>query len=206
MRIGECGDASSLPGTADELFQIAALLMGSGGAGLALVEETLASLEIDPCQDPETARQFARRQVLVQGARQLRTLDPAGFHAPQASTASGSGCVQDDDLTAAGISHAQLNRWLAGGGREDVRKWLAALPPVQRLIFVDRAVLGEGNAETALVLDGEQGSDGTHWTPDAVGDVYRQVLCSLANSLAHAPAVVANAAAHGSSSANSAQI
>ena len=187
MSMGECGDASTLPRTAAELFQVAALLMGTSAAAAALVEDTLATVEVDPCLDPEMARATTRRHVLLRGVEQLRALDPEGLQPPQGTPSGGGGCVQDDDLDAAGISQAQLAEWLAGAGRQDLREWLAALSPAQRVVFVGRAVLGEGSAQTASLLAGGP-AGAAPWTPDAVGEVYRQALCSLANSLAHAPA------------------
>jgi DNA-directed RNA polymerase specialized sigma24 family protein len=182
MSKGECGDASTLPQTAAELFQLASLLMGNGATAVSLVEDTRQQAEVDPCQDPEAALATARRQVLVRAVERLQTTDPEGLRAPSGVAAQG-GCVQDDDLSAAGVSHAQLAEWLAGAGRKELREWLGALSPAQRVIFVERAVLGEGSAETAAVLAAASAS----WTPDAVGQVYREALCSLANALAHAP-------------------
>ncbi len=192
MSAGGCGDASVLQGTAAELFQLASLLMGDQGEAVALVEETLASVEIDPCLDPEAARLLTSQRVLSLGLTRLRLQDPGSFAGvPHGGSAL---CVEDEDLSAAGISHAQLTEWLATGGqpglRHDLRDWLAALPGAQRAIFVQRAVLGQGNAVVAASLDASGPRDG-HWSPMAVGEMYRLALCSLANSLAHAPAVLA---------------
>ncbi len=198
MGAGGCGDASVVQGTAVELFQLASLLMGDQAEAVALVEETLASIEIDPCLDPDAARLLTRQKVLSLGVARLRLRDPGSFAG--VPEAGGSLCVEDEDLSAAGVSPAQLVEWLATAGepglRHDLRDWLAALPGAQRAIFVQRAVLGQGNAAVAASLDASGPGDG-QWSPVAVGEMYRLALCSLANSLAHAPGVLAGTHADG---------
>ncbi len=194
MSAGGCGNASVVQETAAELFQLAALLMSDQVQAVALVEETLASVEIDPCLDPPAARLLGRQQVLTLGLARLRQLDPGSFLGVPGS--SSPLCVEDEDLGAAGISKAQLAEWLATEGRQDLRDWLAALPGAQRAIFVQRALLGEGNVAVARALDAS--ADGSpSWTPLAVGEMYRLALCSLANSLAHSPGVLAGASLEG---------
>ena len=186
MSTGGCGDASVVQGTAVELFQLAALLTGDQAEAVRLVEETLASVEIDPCLDPAAARRLGQQELLTRAIEGLRVADPASF-APAAGSSTGEqGCVRDEDLSQAGVSHAQLTEWLASAGRQDLRDWLAALPAAQRAIFVQRAVLGQDNAATAEKLQVGDAVPAA-WTPEGVGEVYRLALCSLANSLAHSP-------------------
>ncbi len=188
MSAGGCGDASVVQGTAAELFHLAALLMGDQGEAVGLVEQTLASVEIDPCLDPLAARRLTQKQVLALGLARLRQIDPASFAGVPSEL--NPVCVEDEDLSVAGISPAQLTEWLASEGRQDLRDWLTALPGAQRAIFVQRAVLGEGNAAVAVALDAS-GNGSAGWSPSAVGELYRQALCSLANSLAHSSSVLA---------------
>ena len=101
--------------------------------------------------------------------------------------------MQDDDLQAAGITPAELRLWLEHQGglpeqRRGLREWLEQLPVAHRAVFVQRAVLGQGNAAAADLLREAGGRHAADWTPQGVSDVFRQALCSLANSLAHAPA------------------
>jgi hypothetical protein len=166
--------------------------MGDQLEAVALVEQTLASVEIDPCLDPAATRRLTRQQVLQRGIGRLRQIDPGSFAGVPAS--SGSVCVEDEDLSLAGISHAQLTEWLANAGRQDLRDWLGALPGAQRAIFVQRAVLGQESAVVAEALGADAHGRGS-WTAEAVGEVYRLALCSLANSLAHSRGVVAEAGA-----------
>jgi DNA-directed RNA polymerase specialized sigma24 family protein len=182
-------------GTALELFQLAALLLGDQDEAVRLVEETMARTEIDPCADPASARRQARQQVLEGALGRLRQTDPASFAVSGDAAAANNVCVEDEDLSAAGISHAQLTEWLASEGRQDLRDWLRALPAAQRAVFVQRAVLGQGNVATAEAFQASApASDGKGgagwWTPQAVGELYRLALCSLANSLAHSSGVL----------------
>jgi uncharacterized membrane protein len=69
-----------------------------------------------------------------------------------------------------------------------VRKWLESLPMIVRNIFVLRAVAGFTAVETAELLKTRGGPAANGWTPDAVREVFRQGLCSLASQLIHATA------------------
>ena len=193
MSASGCGDASALQGTAAELFQLAALLMADQAEAVSLVEETLSLVEVDPCLDPAATRKLATEQVLTLGLRRLRHAEPESFD--RVPDAANSVCVEDEDLSAAGVSQAEVAEWLADGGRQDLREWLRALPAAQRAVFVQRAMLGQGNVSVAEALDGS-GDESAHWSAAAVGELYRLALCSLANSLAHSPGVMAQAGTH----------
>ena len=187
-----CGDASAVQGMAAELFQLASLLVGDEQRALRLIESSLATMEIDPCLDPETANQQARAHVVRGALAQLASEQPAAF-ASQAAVGSArvDPCIQDDDLQAAGITPAQLRGWLEQQGKPELRRglreWLESLPVAQRAIFVQRAVLGQGNETAAGLLREACGAAAGGWTPQTVSETFRQALCSLANSLAHAP-------------------
>ena len=62
------------------------------------------------------------------------------------------GCVETDDLSAAGITREQLEGLLSGSGPRRMRHWLEGLGPVERSVFVLRAVLGRSGAESAQLL------------------------------------------------------
>jgi hypothetical protein len=55
-------------------------------------------------------------------------------------------------------------------------------------------MLGQDNAATAQTLRTAGGETAAGWTSDKVSDVFRQALCSLANSLAHASTTTAQVA------------
>lgn len=186
-----CGDASAVQGMALELFQLASLLVGGQGVALELIERSLATIEIDPCLDPEMARKEARR-IVVRGALEMLIHDqPTAFAVPDEGYGEHNPCVQDDDLSAAGVTAEQLQGLLDRQGdvegRMGLRTWLESLPVVQRTVFVQRAVAGQGNETAAGLLRQAGGASTSGWTSEAVSDTFRRALCALANSLAHVP-------------------
>ena len=77
---------------------------------------------------------------------------------------------------------------LAGPGRDSVRNWLESLPIETRVIFVLRAVAGFTAPETAAMLVAYGGPDASGWNADAVRELFRRGLCSLASQLIQANA------------------
>ena len=191
MATGDCGDAGAVQGMAVELFQLASLLVGDEGRALEVIEHSLATMEVDPCRDPEAAKEQARARVVRGALAELSQAEPGAFRLRSVDAGVG-GCIQDDDLGASGVEESQLRGWLDAQAKPELRRglrtWLEALPLVQRAIFVQRAVLGQGNEAAATLLREAGGEQAGGWTSQSVRDVFRQALCSLANSLAHAPA------------------
>ena len=189
-----CGDPAVVPGMASELFQLASLLVGSEDRALSAIESALATMQIDPCLDPESARRQARVAVVRSALEALAAEQPASLATVAGEPDAAGPCIQDDDLAGAGITEDQLRDWLGREGNPDLQKgmrdWLESLPVAQRAIFVQRAVLGQGNEATAGLLREAGGSSAAGWTPQEVSQTFRVALCSLANSLAHAPAHV----------------
>ena len=190
-----CEGAGAVGGMAMELFQLASLLVGDQGEALRMIESSLATMEIDPCMDPELAREQARSRVVRAALSQLAARQPAAFRADDSAAVAVDPClpcIQNDYLQAAGITPAQLRGWLDRQGKPELRRglreWLEELPMLQRAIFVQRAVLGQGNDTAAHLLREAGGSDASGWTAERVSGTFRRALCSLANSLAHAPA------------------
>jgi DNA-directed RNA polymerase specialized sigma24 family protein len=170
--------------TAARLFQTAALLVGNEAEAVRLVEETIAGVEVDPCADGEPANALVQNEIVQAAIRQLSRREPQAFAAPIES--GPASCIEGDDLSASGLSAEQLRYLLEGEGRGRLRHWLEHLPPVQRTIFVERAMLGQDNAATAENLRSSGGNDAAGWTADKVSEVFRQALCSLATSLVQA--------------------
>jgi DNA-directed RNA polymerase specialized sigma24 family protein len=173
--------------TAVELYQLAALMLGNEDDALALVEQTVSQAEIDPCEQEDVAADLVRHQLVGAAVARMKQNNPQGFLAPAATDGDHVTCIEGDDLSAAGITSEELAELVSGAGREEMRAWLEQLPVAQRAIFVQRAVLGWGNGETAHTLEQASGG-GSVWQPQQVSDVFRQALCSLATSLVHSAA------------------
>jgi hypothetical protein len=183
-----CGDPAVVPGMATELFQLASLLVGSEERALTTIESALSTMQIDPCLDPESARQQARLGVVRSALQTLAAEHPASLATIYADPAASGPCIQDDDLAGAGITEAQMRDWQGSAGlQKGLRDWLESLPVAQRAVFVQRAVLGQGNEAAANLLREAGGSSAAGWASQDVSQTFRVALCSLANSLAHAP-------------------
>ncbi|MGA3264348.1 MAG: sigma factor-like helix-turn-helix DNA-binding protein [Terracidiphilus sp.] len=172
---------------AARLYNLASMLVGEGEDSVKLVETALANAEVSVCQDPIKARKSNRRALAAAALGILEERNPGCLAAPQGLEPAGI-CIEDDDLEAAGVSGEELERMIAGPDRDRVRKWLASLPPALRTIFVLRAVAGFSAAETAALLQSHGGPQAAGWTADAVRQLFRQGLCSLASQLLQASA------------------
>ena len=180
--------ASTVQDSAMELFQTAAMLLGQEQEAVSVIEEVVAAVESDPCADPLTAHRETREQVIAASLRRLAHDSRGGLDAGVAADdISPSSCIESDDLSASGLTPKQLEGLIEGPGSR-LRGWLDQLSPALRAVFVLRAVLGQGNlaAADALRESGSTGAEG--WTATKVSLVFRQALCSLANSLVHAGA------------------
>ncbi|HUB17176.1 MAG TPA: hypothetical protein VL990_00980 [Acidobacteriaceae bacterium] len=167
-----------------EMYQFAALMLGNEAEALHLVESTVASVEIDPCADPAAAKGVVRERVLDGALKIMHRQDPASF-AKVPPTSAGSPCIENDTVP---LSHPEISELVAGTERGPLRDWLARLSQAQRAVFVQRAVLGRSNADTARAIN--RHAQPSIWTAEAVSSLFRQALCSLASSLLHsAPAM-----------------
>jgi DNA-directed RNA polymerase specialized sigma24 family protein len=179
----DCNDSALIESAARELYQTAALFVGDETEATKLVEETVASVDMDPCADGDAARSAAAGDLVHRALARVAALRPTQMH-PSAAADLG-GCVETDDLSAAGITREQLDSLLSGSDRTRMRRWLEGLGPVERSVFVMRAVLGRNGADSAELL---QRATGDSWTEVHVGGAYRAALCSLASSLVHSAA------------------
>jgi Sigma-70, region 4 len=163
-----------------EMYRFAALLLSNEAEALNLVENTVAAFDIDPCSDPVAATGLVRDRVLDGALEIMQRHDPQSFASIPASD-PGSSCIEDDSTVP--LSRSEISELVAGAGRGPLRDWLAHLSEVQRAVFVQRAVLGSSNADTAQALN--RHSRPSIWTKEAVSTLFRQALCSLASSLVH---------------------
>jgi len=192
MGFGDCeGGVLKAQDTAVELYKLAALMLGHEGEALNLVESTVAGVEVDPCAPEDGAVETARHYLIEAAVARMYQADPEAFAVP--APANGPvGCIEDDDLSAAGISASQMAELVKGaakgaGSGDRLRAWLDELPPAQRAIFVQRAVLGWDNTATAASLAKGVGTQ-PGWSAAQVSESFRQALCSLANALVHSEA------------------
>jgi len=172
---------------ASGLYSLASMLVGEGEDSARLVVEAIASAQVSPCADPQQARWCSRRALAVAALKLLAGRCPGCLDAPQ-GLAPASTCIEGDDLASAGISTGELESMMSGADREQMREWLASLPTWMRTVFALRAVAGFNAAETAALLKLHGGPHAATWTPEAVSEVFRQGLCSLASQVLHASA------------------
>lgn len=184
MADSDCeGGRLNVHDAAVELYQIAALMLGDESQAVELVEATVARTNIDPCAEAEASVREACLNIVETAVARLSQTDPGAFDVPTLSAEAGGGCIEDDDLSSAGISASQLAGMISGPGRRTLRDWLNKLPVAQRAIFVERAILGWDNAAAAASLSK---AAARNWQPRQVSELFRQALCSLATSLVHA--------------------
>lgn len=167
------------------LYSMASMLVGEGEDSIRLVETAVARAEISACSNADEARKSSRRALCGAALELISERKPGSLTAPgwleHAST-----CIEEDDLEAAGVSRSEFESILAGPRREDVKHWIGGLATETRVIFVMRAVAGFSSDETAGVLAAHGGKGAERWNADAVREIFRQGLCSLASQLIHA--------------------
>jgi hypothetical protein len=169
------------------LYSLASMLVGEGEDSVRLVETAVATTEVAACHDPVEGRKSSRRALARAALQMIAQRNPGGLAAPEGIEPSG-GCIEDDDLEAAGVSRVELEQMMAGPERNRVRNWLENLPADMRTIFALRAVAGFTAPETAALLVENGGPQAAGWTDDGVRAVFRQGLCSIASQLIQASA------------------
>jgi DNA-directed RNA polymerase specialized sigma24 family protein len=178
--------------TALQLFQIAALMLGDEQEAVSLVEEVVAKVEADPCAEGTLAYAEGRTLLVRTAVQRMAGLYPEAFDVPTTQPAD-AGCIETDDLGAAGLSGDQFGALISGAGRAGMREWLERLAPALRAIFVLRAVAGQDGEQTAESLRQSGARGAQAWRRDQVGTAYRQALCSLATCLMSAQTAMAPA-------------
>lgn len=179
------GMDAMLDAIAAGMYNLASMLVGEGEDGVRLVESAVATAEVSACQDAAEARMSSRRALVGAALDLLQERKPGSLAAPEGIEPAG-GCIDEDDLEAAGVSPDELERMIAGPDRDRVRRWLEKLEPEVRTVFVLRAVAGFSAAETAGLLAEHGGPTAAGWNAEAVRWVFRSGLCSLASQLIRA--------------------
>lgn len=169
------------------LYSIASMLVGEGEDSIQLVETAVANAEISACANAEEARQSSRRALAMAAIEMIAERNPAILAAPE-DLEHAVTCIEDEDLDAAGDAREELEQMIAGPDRDRVRQWLESLPTALRTIYVLRAVAGLSPPEIAELLAAHGGSRAAGWNAEAVRELFRQALCSLASQLIQATA------------------
>jgi hypothetical protein len=167
------------------LYSIASMLVGEGEDSIRLVETAVATADISACTEPAESRQNSRRALCAAALELLAKRDASSLIAPEGLEHAAT-CIGDDELDAAGVSTHELEQMIAGPERDRVRTWLESLPTEMRTIFVLRAVAGFSAPETVDLLRTAGGATAQGWTDDAVREIFRQGLCSLASQVLQA--------------------
>ena len=167
------------------LYTLASMLVGEGEDSVRLVETTIATVPASATRDPGEARRNCRRALCAAAIELLASRNPATLAAPQSVQVSG-GCIDDEDLDAAAESRVEFERMIAGPDRDRVRRWLADLRSDQRSVFVLRVAAGFNAQESAELLATHGGPQAAGWTAEAVREVFRLALCSLASQVLQA--------------------
>jgi hypothetical protein len=167
------------------MYSIASMLVGEGEDSIRLVETAVANAELSQAHDALEARKNSRRALCAAALDMLTARDAASLAAPQGLEHSVT-CIDDDELDMAGVSGEELERMISGPDRDRVRNWLEGLPTAMRAIFVLRAVAGFTTEETGDLLRAHGGEQAAGWNEDAVRELFRQGLCSLAGQVLHA--------------------
>jgi DNA-directed RNA polymerase specialized sigma24 family protein len=180
------GMDSVLDRVAAELYSFASMLVGEGEEAIRLVETAIATAEVSAASAAE-ARRSRRLALATAAVERIATRDSAALAAPQGLERAVT-CIEDDDLDAAAEAREAMERMIAGPDRDRVRAWLESLPTAMRTIYALRAVAGLTASETSDILARHGGPRASGWTPEAVRELFRQALCSLASQLIHATA------------------
>ena len=181
------GMDAMLDSIAAGLYSLASMLVGEGEDSVRLVETAVATTEISACEDPVEGRKSSRRALARAALQMIAQRNPGGLAAPEGVAPAG-GCIDDDDLDAAGVSPVELERMMSGRDRDRVRNWLENLPVNLRTVFALRAVAGFSAPETAELLAEHGGPKAAAWNAEGVRAVFRQGLCSIASQLIQASA------------------
>ena len=167
------------------LYSLASMLVGEGEDSITLVETAVANTEVSTGTEPEGTRRNSRRALAEAAVDMLAQREPGSLAAPEGLEAAQT-CIGDEDLDAAATAREELERMMSGPDRDRVRNWLESLPTSLRTIFVLRAVAGFPAPEVAELLVSHGGPLAHGWSPEAVRELFRQALCSLASQLIHA--------------------
>ena len=170
------------------LYSLASMLVGEGEDSIGLVENGSGHRRrfcvLHRRSKPAAALTLRSANAAVELIAQR---DPEGLAAP-VDLEHAVTCIEDDDLDAAAEAREAMERMIAGPDRDRVRTWLESLPTALRTIYVLRAVAGFSAPTPPPCWPPTVDRRAAGWTPEAVRELFRQGLCSLASQLIHATA------------------
>jgi DNA-directed RNA polymerase specialized sigma24 family protein len=165
------------------LYTLASMLVGEGEDSVRLVETAIAT--VPASADAGEGRRNCRRTLCAAAIDLLARRSPAALAAPR-NFPPGGGCIDNEDLDAASESRIEFARMIAGPDRDRGRRWLADLRADLRTVFVLRVAAGFNAQEAAELLAAHGGPRAAAWNAEAVREVFRQALCSLASQVLQA--------------------
>jgi hypothetical protein len=185
--VGTLEGMDSFDQIAAGLYSVASMLVGEGEESMDLVEAAVATAEVSGYSGIGETLQSSQVALSTAAVELIAARNPEGLAAPE-DLEHAVTCIEDDDLDAAAEAREAMERMIAGPDRDRVRTWLESLPTALRVIYVLRAVTGLTASETANLLALHGGPHAAGWSPEAVRELFRQGLCSLASQLIHATA------------------
>jgi DNA-directed RNA polymerase specialized sigma24 family protein len=169
------------------LYSLASMLAGEGEDSIRLVETAVATADVSSYSHAEEANRNSRLALAKAAIKLISDRDPGLLASPDGLEHAVT-CIEDDDLEAAAEAREAMERMIVGPDRDRVRNWLESLSTGMRTVYVLRAVAGLSATETAGLLAAHGGPRAAGWNADAVRELFRQALCSLASQLIHATA------------------
>ncbi len=183
---------------AGELYQLAALLLGDQDAAVTVVEESLASVQADPCVDEQAALREIRSRVVECALARMEAATPGALHAGPATEQVCCEWKAEEQAPAPVADANSAQPWILASGSEAIvrrphtlqmRTWLEALAPATRAVFVLRGLLRYDDTRAADLLSRERSGAAYRWTAREVKRTYQDALCALGNLLTAQPQV-----------------
>ena len=171
---------------ASELYRIAALLLGDQNAAVTVVEESLLAVDLHKYQGEAEALLEAQSRVVQHAVARMEQAHPGAFlSAAQACGECIEPVVSGQKAAVPEALPGKPER--TGHMLNQMRKWLDALAPAPRAVFVLRGLLRYDDGSAADTLSRGLTDSKYVWTAGQVRETYRSALCALGTLLAAQP-------------------
>jgi hypothetical protein len=181
----EAADTGRLDQLAAELYRIGSMMVGEGEDSILVVEAAVENGALAGGGTAADAARRSRRILCAAALGVLRRRDALSLASPDGLEHVAT-CIGDDELDGGGVSREELEQMISGRDRNRMRSWLEGLSVPIRTVFVLRAVAGFTPSEAAELLVESGGTQAAGWTGEAVRELYRQGMCSLASQVLQA--------------------